>query len=142
MTRCCVCRPIPIHRLRPREDQPLPGLGDLLLRVLPGLWDVVCGRLRLVGLPPRSPAAVKALPEDWRILYLACRSGLITESMVRLGPPAAPEARYAVETVYAASADALYDLKLLGVYLLRWLRLLPASDALTAEPEQGGDQGD
>ena len=127
---------------RPREDHPLPGMGDLMLRVWPGLWDVVCGRVRLVGLPPRSPAAVKALPADWRALYVACRAGLITESMVRLGPVPPPEARYAAETVYAASADMRHDLKLLGAYLLRCLHLLPTPDALAAESQGDGDRED
>jgi hypothetical protein len=116
-------------------DHPVPGIRDALLRVLPGLWDVARGRLRLVGLPPRSPAAVKALPEDWRNLYLACRAGLITENMVRLGPQAPPVLRHAVETVYAASADIRYDFRLMGAYLMRSLHLLPSCDALTAEPE-------
>ena len=113
---------------RTAAETPLPGLSDLLLRVLPGMWDVVCGRLRLAGVPPRAPSAAKRLPEDWRAIYLKARAGLITESMVRLGPGATAETHYAADTVYVAAADTGHDLRLIGAYLARCLHLLPLPD--------------
>lgn len=120
--------------------QPRPGIGDLLLRFLPGLWDAVCGRLRLVGVPPRPPSAVRDLPDDWRAIYLSVRAGLITESMIRLGPGSPAEAHYAAETVYAASADIFHDLKLIGAYLAQCLHLLPAPDVTDAPETDGMDE--
>ena len=48
--------------------QRAPGLGHLLLDVLPGLIHVVRGELNFVGVSPRSPEEVSNLPREWQAL--------------------------------------------------------------------------
>ena len=86
------------------------------LVLLPGLIHVAKGDLRFVGLAPRTPASVKALPSDWRNIYLTGKGGLITEAMLNFGPSSTEDERYAAETFYTISASFRYDLKLLLRY--------------------------
>lgn len=98
-----------------------PGPRDLLLRVLPGLVNVVRGQLSLVGVPARSPEEIKKLPHDWQALYLKSKAGLVTESAVYCGPAPGEEEYYAAEAYYAASAGWRHDLRVLTGYLGRSL---------------------
>ncbi len=107
------------YRLRSFAGAPASGLGDLLLRVLPGLVHVVRGQLRLVGLPPRPPSEVRRLPRDWRALYLKAHAGLITEAMTTLGPSPTPEEVYTAAAGYAAAASLRHDAALVFRYLRR-----------------------
>lgn len=93
------------------------GLGHLVRRVLPGLWAVVAGKADLVGLPPRTPEELSALPEHWRGLVLSSRVGLITEAQVQFGAAATEPERLAAEAYYASVAGWAHDLRLLGRYL-------------------------
>lgn len=98
--------------LPPRSNR----VRDFLLIFLPGLWSVASGQLHLVGLPPRTPEQVQALPENWRNLYRTGKAGLITENMVVHDASTDPDDSYAAETFYAATASALHDLKLFAGY--------------------------
>ena len=87
-----------------------------LLVLLPGLIHVAKGDLRFVGLAPRTPESIQALPSDWRSIYLTGKGGLITEAMLNFGPSSTEDERYAAETFYTISAGFRYDLKLLLKY--------------------------
>jgi NDP-sugar pyrophosphorylase family protein len=56
------------------------GWSAFLRQFLPGLFAVVAGHMDLVGMPPRTIAETEALPEDWRLIYVRGKSGLITEA--------------------------------------------------------------
>jgi len=92
------------------------GWPHFLRRVLPGLLNVVLGRIDLVGLPVRTPEEVEALPSDWRALYRSSRMGLITETLVQFGPTATEPERLAAESYYSAMANWRHDLRLLARY--------------------------
>jgi hypothetical protein len=91
----------------------------LCTRVLPGLWHVACGRLHLIGLPPRTPAEIAALPDDWQSLYLGGRTGLLTEAEARgESPEPGSEMQYLAEAVTAAHRGPSYSARVGGRYLL------------------------
>ncbi len=88
-------------------------------RFLPGLWNVVRGDLRLVGVPPRTPEEVASLPSDWKELYLQSKPGLINEAEVRHGDMATEDDQFAAEAYYVAAASWRYDLRLAWLYVAR-----------------------
>ncbi|SCY42891.1 NDP-sugar synthase [Desulfoluna spongiiphila] len=92
---------------------------------LPGLIHVVRGRMRLVGLGPRTTDAIRSLPEDWRHITLTGKGGLITEAMLHFGPRPGEDELYAAETVYTVSSGPLYDAKLLLKYAGQLLGVIP-----------------
>lgn len=109
------------HRLRslaPFDVQASrASCADLVLRVLPLLPAVVTGRLGLVGVPPRSPAAVRDLAPDWRDLVLRARAGVIWESHA-IGARSDDERR-AAESYYVVMPSLRHDLAVLAGYLRR-----------------------
>jgi len=108
------------HGLRGRptsEAPPRPSLGDLVDRVLPGLWAVVRGDVRFVGVTPRDAGALAAVPEPWREACASSPAGLITEPMVQLERGAPAEAVAMADACYAASRSRRHDAWLVGRYL-------------------------
>jgi NDP-sugar pyrophosphorylase family protein len=92
---------------------------DFVLRVLPGLVNVLRGEMALVGVPPRTKTEIEELPHDWRVLYLGGKAGLITEAAVYCLPRATADELYASETYYVASAGWRHDLHVFLSYLGR-----------------------
>ena len=94
------------EEMEQHATRPLPASKrDFLLRVLPGLLNVVRGELGLVGVPSRSRKQILALPQDWQTLYRSGKAGLITEASVYCGPDATEEELYAAEAYYVASSN-------------------------------------
>ncbi len=113
-----------------------------LFRLLPGLVNVARGQLAFVGVPPRAPAEIAALPVDWRALYLESKAGLVDEAFLRYGTAASADERYTAEAFYGAQGNLRFDLQLLGLYALRLVGLArpqpttaPEADAAAASPE-------
>jgi len=104
---------------------PCAGWRDFFLRLLPGLINIVQGRLRFVGVSPRGPKTIEVLPEDWKSLYLKSKAGLITEAMVHFGTDPSEDELYAAEAFYAVSAGIWYDLKILAKYMAQVLGIQP-----------------
>lgn len=94
---------------------------DLLLRVLPGLVNIVAGNLHFVGVAPRSEAEIEAMSEDWKALYLHCKGGLITEALVQYGENPIEDELYAAEAYYSARMGIRRDLYLIFWYLCKVL---------------------
>lgn len=111
-------------------------VGDLLMRVLPALANVARGDLSLVGLEPRPVEAVRALPDEWRAIYLAAEAGIITEARVNLGPSPSREELFAAEAFQAATGGWWRDLRRLGTYLRR--ALSPPHDHSTSHRSIAG----
>jgi lipopolysaccharide/colanic/teichoic acid biosynthesis glycosyltransferase len=104
---------------------PCAGWRDFFLRFLPGLINIVLGRIRFIGVSPRSPKTVEVLPEDWKSLYLKSKAGLITEAMVHFGTDPSEDELYAADAFYAVSAGIWYDLKILTKYMAQVLGIQP-----------------
>ncbi|MEW6756495.1 MAG: NDP-sugar synthase, partial [Candidatus Latescibacterota bacterium] len=94
------------------------GWRDVLLRFLPGLASVVRGDLRLVGVRPRAPQEVAALPPVWRDLYLNSQAGLVCEADVKCAPGATDEELQVAEAVQAAVPGTGRSLAVLWAYLV------------------------
>ncbi len=121
---------------------PRPSLADLLGRVWPGLWAVARGERRLVGVTPRGPQQLAALPEAWRETCTAATPGLITEPMVQLEADAPPEAVAAADALYALSRNPKRDAWLVRRYvelaLVASLGLARSSRTAAVEHPSGG----
>ena len=98
------------------------GWKNFVYNFVPGLLNIARGDLHFVGVAPRSAAAIRELPADWRSLYLKAKSGIVTEAFVYHGARASHDETYAAETVYAVSAGFRHDLKLLMGYFARLLQ--------------------
>jgi NDP-sugar pyrophosphorylase family protein len=84
---------------------------------LPGLLNLVCGDMHLVGAPGRSPEEIDELEPEWRELYLGSKVGLVTEVRVRCGLQPEIEEQHASDTFYAVNASKGYDMKLFGDFV-------------------------
>ena len=89
---------------------------DLLLRLLPGLWNVARGDLSFVGIEPRSPEVVRDLPGFWKALHRARPAGLVTEAEVSEVAVEA-DALFVFEAHFMARAGLASRAKVLGRYL-------------------------
>ena len=96
-----------------------PGLGHLLLRVIPGLFSIVAGRVALTGVTPRSRQQLHDLRPDWRSLCLRTKAGLITEAMAVYGSESNRDELYSAEAFYSVKASPLHDLAVLLKYARR-----------------------
>jgi len=111
-------------------ESRLSALGHFFLRLLPGLIHVVRGQIHLVGVDPRSPDEVMALPADWRILYLRARAGLVTEAFVLHGAHPSPDEVYSCEAYYSVAAGPRHDAKVLLRYIGRMFQAQQAEAVL------------
>jgi len=94
---------------------------DIFLRALPSLIPVAMGRMRIVGVSPRTRDEVMALSEDWRALYLRTQSGIVSEALVHYGEDPTEDERYSAEAFYSAMSGFKHDLELLWGYGARLL---------------------
>ncbi|UCF35409.1 MAG: sugar transferase [Acidobacteriota bacterium] len=104
-----------------KEWTSTPGIQDLLLRVIPALWNVVKGELALVGVRPRSQDEIEQLSDQWRELILSAYPGIVTDAAINLGPKASAEEIALSDAMYAATRSFQGDLRLLWLYLLRFV---------------------
>ena len=115
---------VPIRSFRRRDEAiSRAGWGHALFDIIPNLFLVAAGRLRLVGVEPRTREQVEALPEDWRVLYLEARAGLITEADVVHGDGATEDDIYSSEMYYTAMGSIGHDLKLILKFSARLIGL-------------------
>ena len=97
----------------PARFRPETRVNYLFLDVLPGLFQVLAGKLRFVGAGPRTPAQVAGMPVDWQELYLHSRAGLISEAFVVHGSSATDDEVYSSEACYHAQSGFAHDLSLI-----------------------------
>ena len=104
-------------------QNPSRGAGfwwkDFLLRFLPGLFNVIKGKMAITGVSPRTREDLEALDQDWREIYIRGTLGLITESLIHFGPDPTADERYSAEAIYIASPSVLRDIKLAIQYFTR-----------------------
>ncbi|HXK01744.1 MAG TPA: NDP-sugar synthase [Verrucomicrobiae bacterium] len=115
---------------------------EFFLHFLPGVINAALGHLSFVGVAPRSPEEIEALPHDWKKLYLTSVGGLITEAYVVHGPSPSEDLLYSAEVFYTATASPRRDLGLSLGYVARLLGLkrgqesmLPLSDTELEEEQ-------
>ena len=103
--------------------QPVvPSLTDFATRIWPGLFAVAAGRMRIVGLEPRSADQLRGLAPATREFTVSGRAGLITEAMVRLETDATDIERTVAEACHASTGGFLHDCKLIAGYVVLALR--------------------
>lgn len=98
---------------------------------VPGLRDVVAGRVALVGLQPRSAAEISALPHYWRRLYDRSPIGLVNEALLHGDEDASAEMLHAGDALAAAPLPLWKVASILWRYAKRVMR-----DAGTCSPER------
>lgn len=98
------------------------GLKHLFLRFLPALISVVKGEVHFVGVSPRSEEELRALSQDWKMLYIGSRVGIVTEAYVNFGATPTEDDLYSAEVFYSVTAGTGHDFKLLLGYLGRILK--------------------
>lgn len=89
---------------------------DLVVRVVPSLAQVVIGRVRLVGVMPRSLAQAQAIPEFWKPILMSEPSGLIYESLVQSGPRCTVDEACVADLWFVMSAQRLKTARMLMRY--------------------------
>jgi carbonic anhydrase/acetyltransferase-like protein (isoleucine patch superfamily) len=109
--------------------EQLNFVDHFLFVFLPGLPQVILGKLHLAGVPPRDSRQIATLPQAWRNAYLHSNAGLVTEAMVCFTHPADPAEQEASEIYFANWGGIKEDMRLLGRYLLsvvrEWIGLGP-----------------
>jgi NDP-sugar pyrophosphorylase family protein len=113
------------------------GIRHLLLHLLPALVNIAKGELRFVGVAPRAPEEILALPHDWRALYLRAKAGVITEAHVRYGAAPSKDELYTAEAFYAVMASLRYDIQLCLAYWTRLVRGAPVEHEPKKTPPYG-----
>ncbi len=111
---------------------------SLLCDFNPGLWAVALGRLRLVGVSPRTRQEMLAMPPDWRSSYRTSKAGLITEAGLAFGGTGTAEETYSAEAFYSATTSLKHDFKLFCLYI--W-RLFFDTSRQAVTPESIADSG-
>ncbi|MCX7003664.1 MAG: NDP-sugar synthase, partial [bacterium] len=107
----------PAHTAQP--GQRVAYCRHFFLVFLPGMLSVAQGHLRMVGVAPRTPDEVRALPADWRRLYLGSKAGLVTEALIAYPHLPNEDEQYSADAFYAVQSSWRHDLGLLCKYLAR-----------------------
>jgi hypothetical protein len=94
---------------------------EVFLRAIPSLIPVALGRMRIVGVSPRSREEVLGLSDDWRALYLHTHAGIVSEALVHYGADPTEDELYSAQAFYSAMSGFNHDLKLLWGYVARLL---------------------
>jgi NDP-sugar pyrophosphorylase family protein len=101
------------------------GFREIFLRALPSLIHVALGRMRIVGVAPRTREEILGLSDDWRALYLQAKAGIISEAFVHYGVHPNEDDLYSAEAFYSAMAGFKHDLSLFWGY---WARVFGGSN--------------
>lgn len=90
----------------------------LLQVFLPGLLQVMLGRMALVGLDPKTPDELLAMPGHRRELFLRGENGLVSECYLLHGSAANPDQAYTAEAYFLAATSWRHNLGLLVRYAI------------------------
>jgi len=105
------------------HDNNARGMGfwwkDFLLRFLPGLFNVIKGKMAITGVSPRTREELESLDQDWREIYIRGELGLVTEAMINFGRDPNPDEHYSAEAIYISSPSVFRDILLVLKYFTR-----------------------
>lgn len=113
---------------RPVENLEMPKssvapISHFLFYFLPGLFNVLKGSIRIVGVDPRTKEEIDRLPVDWRELYLRSKAGLISECYIYYGSNPSDDEFYAAETFYTVHCTMKHDLRIAVYYFCQLLEI-------------------
>ena len=94
---------------------------------LPELFNVLRGKLSLVGVKPLSPAEAAQVTEDWQKQRYTCPAGCTGEWYVQTQPASTLDEVLVADAYYAATHTTRDDLRLLLRTPLAWWRRRQAS---------------
>lgn len=85
------------------------------LKILAAIPNIALGRLRWVGLAPRTVDETMALSEDWKMLYLGCKPGLFQLADIdqRQIGDSSKEQLFSSEAFYAATLSMKQDMSII-----------------------------
>jgi lipopolysaccharide/colanic/teichoic acid biosynthesis glycosyltransferase len=126
--------------MEPAHPRKWSIFRDLFLSFLPALINIVRGDMRFVGVKPRPPEEIRALPSDWKALYLRTKAGVVTEAFVQYGDNPTEDELYSSEAFYSVSAGIRHDFRVLLTYLAR-IFTTPPQGACIQEPQEAQDNG-
>jgi NDP-sugar pyrophosphorylase family protein len=92
------------------------GWSAFLRQFLPGLYAILCGRLSFVGLPPKTPAQIRSISNEWRDIYSEGGGGLITEASLTAADTTDQTQLFLADAFYQAHRSHRYNLKLAARY--------------------------
>ncbi|MFW5734606.1 MAG: sugar transferase, partial [Oceanidesulfovibrio sp.] len=95
-----------------------PGSG-LLPRSLPALWDVLVGRIALVGVEPLTPEEAEVCVEPWERVRFSAPPGLVQPRHAFSSRPLPQSQKRAMEHFYSRSRTVRGDIRLLVRAVLR-----------------------
>lgn len=95
-----------------------PGSG-FMPRSLPALWDVVLGRIALVGVEPLTPEEAAMCVEPWEQVRFAAPPGLVQPRHAFSSRPIPQSQKRAMEHFYARTRTVRSDIRLLFRAVLR-----------------------
>lgn len=99
------------------------GVMYFVMIMVPALINVIRGELRFVGVSPRSQEEINSMPDDWKMLYLKTKAGIITESFVNYGLEFTQDELYTSEVFYSVKSSFRHDLKLILKSFKRLMKL-------------------
>ena len=100
---------------------------------LPGLADVVAGKVALVGLQPRSARDILSLPYYWQRLYGKAPIGLVSEALLHGSGSATFATSRAAAPFAAGRLPLLRVVRVLGRYAVRVM-----TEVFTSKPRDTG----
>ncbi|MFH0959578.1 MAG: sugar transferase, partial [Pseudomonadota bacterium] len=95
--------------------------SGLFVRRLPGLIDVLMGKIRLVGVRPLKEEDFEKYHEDWALQRFEALDGLFTPVDSECSEDALEEEKIAVENYYSATRNLEEDIKILWKAIKRLL---------------------
>jgi NDP-sugar pyrophosphorylase family protein len=110
-------RTLSLWRLGPVFSTHKSFARHFLFEFLPGLPQVVAGRIDLAGVSPRDADELARLPPTWRNLILRSKCGLVSESIIDGRLNRLQKEEWAVEAFYSVRQGLRTDLALLASYL-------------------------
>ena len=100
------------------------GLVERVLRfllALPVLINILRGEVHFVGVPPRTPSEVEALPSDWKNIYLKSKVGWVVLADLEATRNPSQDELYMAEAYYTARISLSYDIKLFFLWLKKMI---------------------
>ena len=87
---------------------------------IPNLWNLLLGRMHIIGVSPRSKEELLELPEDWRHLILQSKVGLFDYAKIQNAED--EDHTFTAEIYYSAKQKPLFDLKVIRDIILNRIK--------------------
>lgn len=98
------------------------GARGLFRYAIPSLMNVTMGRMRFVGVSPRTPEQIQELSPEWRDMYLRNHAGIVTESYANYGWCVTDDELFAADAFYTVTCNPKHNMKLMGRCVCRFFK--------------------